>query len=271
MNREKQLGKKTINLQTNYSIGHEKKLPRAYVRQRSGRHLDLLCPHPSDWTDEDLAIGLSRTFRWGGHSIWPLPLSVAQHSLTVLALATKSATRALTKEEALRELLHDADEALIGGFDPISPLKPFLGQAYCDLATRLQEAVYERYGLTPWAPGEHKWHKHADILAAASEAVHVAGWAPHEVNNVLEISWEPLYEDPLAAIYGCEPWAPWAPELAAERFLAVLQWQHETTTMFEQRVLESQDNFHVCSMSCESCNANKKTCLSWSYLSTLIS
>ena len=64
---------------------------RAWIRLPSGRRLDLLSPTPLDWTDEDLAIGLSRTFRWGGHSVWPgVPLSVAQHSLAVLALLAKA-------------------------------------------------------------------------------------------------------------------------------------------------------------------------------------
>ena len=48
---------------------------RAWVRLPSGRRLDLLNPTPFDWTDEDLAIGLARTFRWGGHSTWPQPLT----------------------------------------------------------------------------------------------------------------------------------------------------------------------------------------------------
>jgi len=85
---------------------------RAWILLPSGRRLDLLAPDPGSWTDEDLAIGLSRTYRWGGYSAWDLPLSVAQHSLTVLALATRAAGRALTPAEALRELLHDGVEAL---------------------------------------------------------------------------------------------------------------------------------------------------------------
>ena len=59
---------------------------RAWVRLPSGKRLDLLNPTPFDWEDKDLALGLARTYRWGGHSAWPLPLSVAQHSLLVLAL-----------------------------------------------------------------------------------------------------------------------------------------------------------------------------------------
>ena len=63
---------------------------RAWILLPSGGRLNLLAPDPTSWTDSDLAIGLSRTYRWGGYSAWDLPLSVAQHSLTVLALATES-------------------------------------------------------------------------------------------------------------------------------------------------------------------------------------
>jgi hypothetical protein len=62
---------------------------RAWVRLQSGRRLNLLAPDPVSWTDSDLAIGLSRTYRWGGHSCWERPLSVAQHSLLVLVLRQK--------------------------------------------------------------------------------------------------------------------------------------------------------------------------------------
>ena len=64
---------------------------RAWVLLPSGRRLNLLAPDPQAWTDRDLAIGLSRTYRWAGYSAWDLPLSVAQHSLTVLALRSRSA------------------------------------------------------------------------------------------------------------------------------------------------------------------------------------
>lgn len=45
---------------------------RAWVRMPSGKRLDLLDPTPFDWDDADLALGLARTYRWGGHSAWPL-------------------------------------------------------------------------------------------------------------------------------------------------------------------------------------------------------
>ncbi len=198
---------------------------RAWVRMPSGRRLDLLDPTPFDWDDSDLALGLARTYRWGGHSAWPLPLSVAQHSLTVMHVriaACAAAGLTLPPVAALRELLHDAEEGLLG-FDCISPLKPFLGDAFKTLSQKLDAAVFLRYGLPGWTPKEHAAHKLADRLAAASEAVHIAGWSATEVQQTLKINVPPLQDDPLHAIYGGTPWQPWPPALAAERFLAELE------------------------------------------------
>ena len=194
---------------------------RAWVRLPSGRRLDLLNPTPFDWTDEDLAIGLARTFRWGGHSTWPQPLSVAQHSLLVLALRRQSSPTGLSDAHARRELLHDADEGLLG-FDPISQLKPFLGPGYAALAERLQTAIASRYALPRWTAPEKKLHKQADRIAAASEAVQVAGWTATEVRRTLRIPEAPVQTDPLAAWFATPPWEPWPAAEAADRFLTVL-------------------------------------------------
>jgi hypothetical protein len=187
----------------------------------SGKRLDLLNPTPDDWEDQDLALGLARTYRWGGHSAWPLPLSVAQHSITVMLLRRAASPAPLTPLAELRELLHDAEEGLLG-FDCISVLKPFLGDGFRDLTTRLDHAVFLRYGLPPWTPEEHAIHKRADRQAAASEAVHVVGWSAHEVLHTLKITVPPLSEDPLVAMYGGPAWEPWSPAVARDRFLAEL-------------------------------------------------
>jgi hypothetical protein len=198
---------------------------RAWVRMPSGKRLDLLNPTPFDWDDADLALGLARTYRWGGHSAWPLPLSVAQHSLSVMLLRRAAAavsSTPLAPVIELRELLHDAEEGLLG-FDAVSPLKPFLGEGFRDLTRRLEQAVFLRYGLPAWTPAEHERHKRADRLAAASEAVHVAGWSAKEVRDTLRIRAAVLQDDPLAAVYGCRPWEPWPPTMAAQRFLGELE------------------------------------------------
>ena len=194
---------------------------RAWVRLPSGKRLDLLHPTPFDWDDEDLALGLARTYRWGGHSAWPLPLSVAQHSLLVLAMR-RARARGPDPHLDLRELLHDADEGLLG-FDCISVIKPFLGEGYRALAVDLQNAVGLRYRLQPFDPAALRAHKKADRTAAATEAVHVVGWTREEVRHTLRIPFEPLSSDPLTEVYGGEPWEPWSPTLAAERFLAELR------------------------------------------------
>ena len=196
---------------------------RAWVRMPSGKRLDLLNPTPFDWDDADLALGLARTYRWGGHTAWPLPLSVAQHSISVMLLrrAAAPAAKPLAPVIELRELLHDAEEGLLG-FDAVSPLKPFLGDGFRALTRRLEHAVFLRYGLPAWTPAEHERHKRADRLAAASEAVHVAGWSAREVRDTLRIRAAVLQDDPLAAVYGGQPWEPWPPALACERFLAEL-------------------------------------------------
>lgn len=184
----------------------------------SGIRLDLLNPTPFDWDDSDLALGLARTYRWGGHSAWPLPLSVAQHSLTVMLLRRQLSPIKLSPLIELRELLHDAEEGLLG-FDCISVLKPFLGEGFRALTLRLERAIFLRYALPQWTKTEYRLHKRADRLAAASEAVHVVGWTSEEVRKTLKIAATPLLEDPLIRQYDCQAWEPWPPALACERFL----------------------------------------------------
>lgn len=198
---------------------HEDPPPtRAWIRLPSGAALDLINPSPQAWTDEDLATRLARTYRWGGESCWDWPLSVAQHSLLVLALRRRAGPRPLNPQEALMELLHDAEEGFLG-FDCISPLKRVLGLPFLEVGNRLLQAVSLRYGLPDWSPPAHRLHKHADRSAAASEAVHCVGWSREEVRDVLRIDDPVLTDDPLVERYGGVPWEPWPSDLAGRRFL----------------------------------------------------
>lgn len=193
-------------------------IPRAWIRLPSGRHLDLINPCPDAWLDTDLATRLTRTYRWGGESKWALPLSVAQHSLTVLALRRQRAPTMLSREQALLELLHDAEEAFLG-FDCIAPLKAVLGRPFHTVSNRIGNAILSRYRLGTWQEADYVLHKEADVMAAASEAVHCVGWSRDEVRDVLGIEQPVLDTDPLVAVYGDVPWKPWPPELAAKRFV----------------------------------------------------
>jgi hypothetical protein len=193
--------------------------PRAFVLLKSRRWLDLLNPDPHAWTDDDLAAGLSRTMRWGGASQWEHPLSVAQHSLTVLTIreAEGPLTPGEAPGEALRELLHDATEFMLG-WDCITPLKAQLGKPFRDLEARLQSAVDTRYQLPEWTPEAYAIHKRADRLAAASEAFHVVGWSRVDMRKTLRIAEVPLRDDPLSPC-GFAPWEPWPPRVAQRLFI----------------------------------------------------
>ena len=195
---------------------------RAWVLLKSGKRLDLLDPHPMAWDDEDLATGLARTYRWGGHSKWDLPLSVAQHSITVLMLRAAQGAAPLTAGERLRELLHDADEGILG-YDALLPLKPHLGEGFRLVTARLTQAVAHRYRLPDWTAESYAAHKQADRLAAASEAAHVVGWKRADIRHSLRIQADPLDIDPVPTLLGMQPWEPWPPKLAAAVFLDTLR------------------------------------------------
>ena len=88
-------------------------------------------------------------------------------SMSPLVLKVESGKRFSAPGKALRELLHDASEGLLG-WDPIGPLKPHLGEPFRKLEQRLQALVGERYALPPWAGAAYRRHTAADRLAAAS-------------------------------------------------------------------------------------------------------
>lgn len=195
-------------------------LQRPYVLLPSGNIIDLADPDPDSWTDEDLALGLSRTYRWGGHSRWPRPLTVAQHSLSVLAIRRQRNTL-LSPQLALYELLHDAEEGLIG-FDCVAPLKAFLGAPFEALTSRLTAAIALRYGLPELSGEEYRLHKLADRQAAASEALHVTNWTRDQIEGTLQIGDRPLERDPLGAeafLDGWMDWEPWSPDYACRKWL----------------------------------------------------
>ncbi len=189
--------------------------PRAFVLLRSRRRLDLLNPDPEAWTDEDLAAGLSRTMRWGGASRWEHPLSVAQHSLTVLAI--REAEGALTAGEGLRELLHDATEFMLG-WDCITPLKAQLGEPFRALEARLQTAIDARYRLPEWTPEDTRSTSGRTGSPPPPRQCTSSAGAGFEMRKTLGITETPLVHDPLSPC-AFAPWEPWPPRVAERLFL----------------------------------------------------
>lgn len=108
------------------------------IKLISGRYLDLTNPRPEQFVLEDIACGLSKICRFGGHIHgW---YSVAEHSChAALAL---SACDLNTQRAAL---MHDATEAFIG--DVVKPLKTILQPNYGDIEKRLEGIIGEKFSI----------------------------------------------------------------------------------------------------------------------------
>mgnify|MGYP002467655622 CR=1 FL=1 len=156
----------------------------------SGRRLNLADPSPLDIEIEDIALGLSRQIRWNGQTHGEHGFSVAQHSVFVVDLLR---TRFPTLEWhwLLAGLLHDAPEYVC--HDLITPLKNLVGDVFTAVEATLLESIHIRFGLPPTLPAEIKAKiKQADKIAAATEAVQLAGFAPQELRSVLGIRHKPV-------------------------------------------------------------------------------
>lgn len=157
------------------------KQPRAWQRMLSGRRLDLLDPTPVDIEIEDIAHGLAFQARWNGQTRGDFPYSVAEHSLLVEEIFTRS-NPALPVKWRLAALLHDAPEYVIG--DMISPVKASVGPGYEELDDRLMAAIHLRYGLPITVPvAIKKKIKQADKISAWLEATQIAGFSKDEANK----------------------------------------------------------------------------------------
>ena len=157
------------------------KQPRAWQRMLSGRRLDLLDPTPMDIEIEDIAHGLAFVARWNGQTRGDWPYSVAEHSLLVEVIFTRS-NPGIAARWQLAALLHDAPEYVIG--DMISPVKAAVGPGYGALDERLTAAVHLRFGLPISLPGPiKKAIKTADKISAWMEAVQIAGFSEGEADR----------------------------------------------------------------------------------------
>ena len=158
---------------------------RAWQRMLSGRRLDLLDPTPLDIEIEDIAHGLSFVARWNGQTSGNFPYSVAEHSLLVEQIFSKSFKKS-EKKWCLAALLHDAPEYVIG--DMISPVKSTIGIGYQSLENRLTSAINLRFGLPAKIPDNVKKQiKKADKISAWIEAIQIAGFTKDEANKFFGI------------------------------------------------------------------------------------
>ncbi|MBB4284607.1 YfbR-like 5'-deoxynucleotidase [Roseospira goensis] len=164
--------------------------PRTWQRMLSGRRLNLLQPSPLDIEIGDIALGLARNTRWNGQTTGDHAWSVAQHSVVVADITRRLIAPRRDSELELAALLHDASEYVT--HDLITPLKAVVGDVFREVEDRLMVAVHLRFGLPHRLDVARKaLVKRADHIAGATEAVQLAGFAPHEVKGVLGIPEKP--------------------------------------------------------------------------------
>lgn len=184
--------------------------PRTWQRMLSGRRLNLIDPSPLDVEISDIALGLSRNTRWNGQTTGEHAWSVAQHSVFVVEIMRQFHPRP-SADLLLAGLLHDASEYVT--HDMITPLKAVVGDVFKELELRLTRAVHLRFGLSAdLSTADKALIKKADLIAGATEAVQLAGFAPDEVKKVLGIRAQPLADVTLS---------PLPSKAAEQQFLAL--------------------------------------------------
>lgn len=140
----------------------------------TGTHLlDVRKPDPALIVTKDLARGLSRKYRFGGHTRDDLPpYPVTWHSLFCEAVADQMGLPVWAR---LQALLHDAPEYVLA--DMITPVKVLL-RDYGPLELGLWNAVARRFQI----PAEfHPAIKEIDYLAFEVERLHLVAtdaWEP---------------------------------------------------------------------------------------------
>jgi len=164
--------------------------PRTWQRMLSGRRLNLVDPSPLDIEIEDIALGLARNTRWNGQTSGPHGWSVAQHSDFVVEIVRRLKPRANARL-LMAAKLHDASEYVT--HDLITPLKSVVGDVFKEVEKRLMRAIFIRFGLASVVTSaDYSLIKRADHIAAATEAVQLAGFTVAECRSVLNFKEKPL-------------------------------------------------------------------------------
>jgi len=172
--------------------------PRTWQRMLSGRRLNLVEPSPLDIEIEDIALGLARNTRWNGQTRGPHGWSVAQHSDLTVEIMRRLKPRA-PASLLMATKLHDASEYVT--HDLITPLKAVVGDVFKEVERRLTAAIYIRFGLKPVMSATDKaLIKQADRIAAATEAVQLAGFTAAECRTVLGFTEKPMKDVTLTPV-----------------------------------------------------------------------
>ena len=166
-----------------------------WMQTATGKQFWPLDPRPDEVDIVDVAQGLSKICRYGGHCT--RFYSVAEHSVYV--------SQALPPSLRMYGLLHDASEAYLG--DVIRPLKRFI-PGYRDLEDAVMVAVCEHFGIHYPMPPQVKEIDNNILLDEMRQIM-----APPPVPWASQAS-QDLGIEELGVEIQC-----WRPERAAEKFL----------------------------------------------------
>lgn len=146
-----------------------------WMQTFTGRAFYMMAPEAEDIDPVDIAHALSLLCRYGGHV--QRFYSVAEHCVLM--------SYAVSPENALWALLHDATEAYLG--DMIRPLKRSMS-LYVETEDHLMGVICDRFGLDWGMPGEVR---DADARILHDERAALLGPSPRPWNAALE-ALEPL-------------------------------------------------------------------------------
>jgi hypothetical protein len=155
-----------------------------------------------------------------GYSAWDLPLSVAQHSLTVLAIRQASAGPGLTPPEALRELLDDAEEAVLGGWDPITRSSRISDRALTHWCSGWRRPSLSAIGCLP---GRQRATSCTSTQTGSPPRARPPMWPPAAGSRCEKVSASRSSRSRMIHCRrpeGMRPWEPRPSNLAAHLFLA---------------------------------------------------
>jgi hypothetical protein len=108
-------------------------------RVKSGTYINVLKPDPNDFHINDIANGLSKTYRFNNHA--QVDYTVAEHSMWV---AKKVWEETQDKQLTLTALMHDAAEAYL--CDIPHPIKQLLPD-YKKIELSFEEAISKKFNL----------------------------------------------------------------------------------------------------------------------------
>ena len=135
-----------------------------WMQTYTGKQFYALDPRPEDIDPHDIAHALSMQCRFNGHV--KQFYSVAEHCILL--------SEAVSEENALWALLHDATEAYVG--DLVRPLKKNLPQ-YIAIEDKLMGVIAQRFGLSGEIPPEVHW---ADSRILLTERDALMNPSPHK-------------------------------------------------------------------------------------------